>query len=106
MIRAYLSNVGEGLDHFLNALLFFGSYKETISKHSAREQDKKAWACVMCGWLGLTVEKDHCTKTLADETMSPRAGLLALIQLMALGTVVFAAYYWGLFALLKSWGVL
>lgn len=85
ILNTYPGRCGEALDCGLNAVLFNGDPKESISRHSAREQKAgKRWACVMCRYLSATVEKDHCPKTLAGENISERAGLFAGLQLLAL----------------------
>lgn len=90
-LTRYLTNFGEGLDRFLNAALFMGDYRETISLHSAEDEalpKPRLWACVMCKWLSLTVEKDHCPKTRRGAAMAQIAGLKALFWLCVLAGIV------------------
>lgn len=93
MIRAYLTNLGEGLDRFLNTVLLAGRFDQTISHHAATAQASgRVWGCLLCRWLSLTVERDHCPKTLADEAVSTAAGLKALAQLVLVATALSVAY--------------
>lgn len=76
---------GEALDEFLNVVLFDGDVGDTISDHSAKAQAAgKTWGCIVCRWLSLTVQKDHCKETLAGQPISQSGGILAGTQLLAL----------------------
>lgn len=97
-MRDWLRRFGMALDRLLNVVGSNGSPDETISIHAAHERKDKLWACVMCKWLGLTVEKNHCDKVLTGEPTAPAAGLRALLQLVAVATVIagvwFKAWEW------------
>jgi hypothetical protein len=98
----YLNNFGEALDRFLNAALFGGDYVETVSLHAAKSRvEKRRWACWLCAYLSLTVQRNHCDLTLEDGSMPSLSRVLALLQLMALFTVVFFCYEFGWYVLLK-----
>jgi hypothetical protein len=94
MEESYVWRCGEELDRFLNVTLLGGMVGETISTHSAREASSRRWACVMCRWLSFSVEKDHCAKTLAGQSISPRGGLKAGVQLLALFLAVTGLFWW------------
>jgi phosphatidylglycerophosphate synthase len=84
---SYLWRAGEALDQFLNVVLFDGDVGETISYHAASKvapPRRKRWACFLCVWLSMTVEKAHCIKTLHGVSISERGGLKAGVQLLAL----------------------
>ncbi len=97
--NSYAGRCGEELDRLLNVALLDGSVGETVSHHAATaEKAGKRWACLLCAWLSRTVEKDHCAKTLAGESISPRAGVLAGLQLLAVALALSGAAW---FAILR-----
>lgn len=84
MKTSYIWKAGEALNQFLNVTLLNGDVGETISYHTASSASQgKPWACVLCRWLALTVERNHCVKSLYGTPMSERAGLWAGLQLLA-----------------------
>lgn len=94
---SYLRKVGVALDEFLNVLVLDGNVGDTISLHAAQQADnKKEWACLLCKWLSLTVEKNHCEKTLANEPTKAAAAIKAGLQLLAVASVLGACYEYGL----------
>jgi hypothetical protein len=98
MRNNYLWRIGEALDQFLNVALLGGDVGETISYHAASKVDpprRKQWACALCEWLSLTVEKDHCIKTLHGVSISERGGLKAGLQLVALALIL-NGLFWAL----------
>ena len=85
----YLRNTGLALDRFLNCLLLAGDPADTVSVHAAHEQaNGRRWACVLCKWLSMTVERDHCTKTLADDVPTKTAASVRGLAQMILVVVV------------------
>ena len=90
----YPGRVGEALDIFLNVLLLRGRAGQTISLHAAEDAPRERWACWLCRWLSLTVERDHCAKTLAGESISERGGLLAGGQLIVVFLLVTRLLWW------------
>lgn len=99
----YVRNATIALDRFLNALLLAGEPTDTISENSARNRHKW-WGCVLCKWLHWTVEREHCDKALLPHETPLRAGLLALVQLLALALII--AYAPFIIALLCTGGVI
>lgn len=95
ILDTYAGRVGRELDVFLNVVALGGAPGETVSTHAAEAAVKgQRWACVLCRWLALTVETAHCPKTLAGATVSPRAGLLAAIQLFAVALTLSGTGWW------------
>jgi hypothetical protein len=100
MTDSYIWRVGEALDRFLNVLLFRGDVEESISYHASTKvipPRRKLWACVMCKWLDLTVEKNHCLKALYGVNISKRGGMKAGIQLLVLFLALTGLFWFSVF---------
>lgn len=93
----YVERVGMELDEFENVVAD-GKPGETISLRVARGQAAGKWfPCLFCAWLSLTVEKDHCPKTLAGQNTSTAGAIRAGIQLFSLFVAVTGAFWWFVF---------
>ena len=94
----WLTVCGEELDCFLNALFLWfvpptTQRNQTISEHAALAKESGyVWGCVLCRWLSLTVERNHCSKTLAGVALTRIAALLAGAQLI--GIVLVTLFLW------------
>lgn len=80
----YFDNVATETDVWLSVATG-GPPGETISLRAARAAATKhaPMACLLCKWLSLTVETDHCQKQLAGTASKPAAALRAGLQLAA-----------------------
>lgn len=89
--EGYAYRLGLGLDEFLNVLILNGDPGDTMSDHAAvAQRDGKRWGCWFCDFLSVTVETQHCPKTLAGENMTRLAALKAGAMLFG-GTLIVAA---------------
>jgi len=90
-MKNYLRNVGLALDRFLNAVTG-GDSNETVSLRAATRATTpppKKWACVLCKWLSLTVERDHCAKTLDPNAETKNAACIkALVQMIVVVWII------------------
>jgi hypothetical protein len=91
---AYIRGLGLELDVFLNVWLFHGTGGETISFHAATANAAgRIWGCLLCRWFSLTIETDHCPKTLAGVTTTPAAAIKAGLQLFGFAGLLLAAWH-------------
>lgn len=90
---------GYGLDRALAAMFCGAKSGETVSTMAARAQVAgKPWGCVLCRFLSVTVERDHCTKALTTDTptarpASYRAGAMLFLLAIALWFVPLWAWH-------------
>jgi hypothetical protein len=97
MILDYLKRLGLAIDQVQNVALFNGSQTETVSHHAARAwRDGKKWGCVVCRFLSIVVERNHCAKQL-DPNSGPtslgpalRSLVLLLLPVAAFMSAIFA----------------
>lgn len=102
---SYLGDLGYETDVWLNVLTA-GSRDQTVSLRTAKAAASFNFqglhaSCLLCRWLSLTVERDHCQKTLAGQTTRPTAGLRAAIEFAIVLAAIWAAIHFGLWSLLK-----
>lgn len=71
-LRNFVYRVGKAEDQLINALLFGGNPKETVSSHTGRwikrgRPDVRArFLFVFVEWLTGRFEKDHCTNAIEE----------------------------------------
>lgn len=86
----YIRHLTLALDHLLNVLLFNGLPNETVSVNAANARNQgKRWACILCRWFDLTIERDHCNKALLPIPTPIHAGVRALIQLIVITALIY-----------------
>lgn len=90
---SWLFRVGKWFDVLMCVIFFPASNRtapETVSHYAARScrDGHKRWACTLCRILSIVVERDHCARTLADQSLSRvvfwRAAAAFLIPLILL----------------------
>ena len=92
---AWCTRVGEEWDVFLNVLFLNGYPGESISRHAAggARDGKRGW-CLLCRWFSLTVETDHCAKTLLGEALKTGVAFRAGFQLLFVALAIGAFWKW------------
>ncbi|WP_428485936.1 hypothetical protein [Rhodopila sp.] len=89
--RAWTARLGLAADRLLNVVLFNGDDTWTVSLHAAVARvEGRRWGCIVCGLLGVLIQRRHCALTLDPNTQEStgaaiRAGLLILAVFAALG---------------------
>lgn len=102
---SYLGDLGYEADVLLNVATG-GTRDETVSLRTAKAASRWNFqglhaSCLLCRWLSLTVERDHCQKTLAGQTTRPTAGLRAAIEFTIVLVAIWAALHFGLWGLIR-----
>ena len=94
-LLAWFTRVGREWDVFLCVLFMDGEENETISHRSAigEENRIRGW-CLLCRWFSLTVEEDHCAKTLAGEALKTGVAFRAGFQLLFVAVALGAFWKW------------
>lgn len=78
-----------------------GPVDETVSLRAARAAQaaraagrRLAPSCILCAWLSLTVEHDHCARQIAGDTTKPGGAVRAGIQFALALVVIWICARW------------
>lgn len=75
-----------------------GPEDESVSLRTAKAaQAARHWwapSCILCAWLSLTVEHDHCARQIAGDTTKPGGAVRAGIQFALALVVIWICARW------------
>lgn len=99
---SYFGDLAYETDVWLSVLTG-GTRDTTVSLRVAKAcQAGGHTACLLCAWLSISVEKNHCQNVLADTTTKPGGVVRATLQFAIALLVIWAAVHFGIVDLMRK----